>query len=366
MNDPAETLVTESLESHAASAPSDATLLGTVHRRLRRRRRARTAGAAVLACAAVVVAGVGIHTLTQPDTAPPVAQPPTGWHWESYANVEVQVPDQWTEISAGRLATCPAEKPRLTGWVGRPSMLPTLAMGCGDSVDGGDVGTPANRVPYVLFDFNAAPGVRRYDAGWTKEVRAVGALKVEVFGTDAAVRSRVLESARVIDGVDSNGCAPTHPAATGAAGRPAGAGLASIGTAESIRICAYTTRVLPRIPPLQASASLSGTEAGTVGAALRDAPLPEVRPASGEPNGKTPLSSTHSSGCQTTDRELLVLTLDGDRGDQEVVVRLAPCGPFYTDDGHEIRTLTKDSIRPLIDAVGRPEELGPLLESILK
>jgi ferric-dicitrate binding protein FerR (iron transport regulator) len=86
MNDPAETLVTQSLASHAAEAPSDTTLLGTVHRRLRRRRRTRAAGVVVLACAAVIVAAAGVQSLTRPEDAGPAAspaQPPPGWHWES-------------------------------------------------------------------------------------------------------------------------------------------------------------------------------------------------------------------------------------------------------------------------------------------
>jgi hypothetical protein len=365
MNDPAETLVTETLETHAASAPSDATLLGTVHRRLRRRRRARTAGAVVLACAAVVVAGAGIRTLTRPDGAPPVAQPPAGWHWESYANVEVQVPDQWTEINAGRLATCPAEKPRMAGWVGRPSMLPEPAMGCPVAVRGGvTAGEPANRVPYVLFDFNAAPGVTQYDAGWTQEVRAVGALKVAVFGTDAAVRAQVLGSARVIDGVDSNGCAPAHAGAAQASYRPSGKGLTSVGTVESIQICSYRSELQPaQVPPLLASAELTGDQARDVGLALRTAPETGASLTS-KPREPMPVKGVI---CQTSStEELLVLRVKGDRGSQEVVVRLNGCSPFDVDDGVDFRQPTKPSIGPLVTAVGRPQSPGPFLTNLLK
>lgn len=363
MNDPAETLVTESLETHAASAPSDATLLGTVHRRLRRRRQARTAGAVVLGCAVVAVAGVGIHSLTRPDTAPPVAQPPAGWHWESYANVEVQVPDQWTEISAGRLATCPAEKLRSDGWVGRPSMLSQLATGCGVVAQGAaDVGEAANRVPYVLFDFNAAPGVTQYDAGWTKEVRAVGALKIAVFGTDASVRAQVLDSARVIDGVDSNGCAPTHAVATQSSYRPTGKGLTSVGVADSIQICAYNAAGSAQIPPLLASASLSGDQARDVSTALRTAPEAGAfaTSRSGEP------VTVQGSICRAGHPEVFVLRVRGDRGTQEVVVRLNGCGPFDVDDGVDLRVPTKAAAQPLVTAVGRPQSPGTFLTNLLK
>ncbi|GAB2568427.1 hypothetical protein [Kribbella endophytica] len=361
MNDPAETLVTESLESHAASAPSDATLLGTVHRRLRRRRRARSAGVAVLACAAVAVAGVGIRSLVHPTAAPgptaSIAQPPPGWHWESYANVEVQVPDQWTEISAGRLTTCASKRPAWDGWVGRPSALPTIAMGCGS-----EVSALADRVPYLLFTFNETPGVKQYDAGWTREVRAVGALQVEVFGADAAVRTRVLDSARTIDGVDSNGCAPAHAVATQPSYRPTGKGLASVGTAESIQICAYKSAASSRIPPLLASASLSGDQARDVGAALRAAPESGAFTTSHPDRPAT----VKGALCLTGDPEVFVLRVRSDRGAQEVVVRLNGCGPFDIDDGVDFRVPTKPAVEPLVTAVGRPQSPGPFLTNLLK
>ncbi|ONI66870.1 hypothetical protein BWI15_27155 [Kribbella sp. ALI-6-A] len=366
MNDPAETLITQSLASRAAEAPSDTTLLGTVHRRLRRRRRTRAAGVGVLACAAVIVAAAGVQSLTRPEDSGPaasLAQPPPGWHWESYANVEVQVPDQWAEISAGPLATCPTEKPRWDGWIGRPSTLPAPAMGCPTAVGAtaATVGEPADRVPYVLFDLNAEPGVTQYDAGWTKEVRSVGALRLEVFGTDAAVRARILDSARTIDGVDSRGCAPTHPAATNAAVRPTGEGLAAVGTAASIRICAYRTETLSQVPPLLASAELTGEQAREVGAALLNAPGSD-----GLAVTKSGKVATATSKCTTGDEEILVLHVHGDRGDQEVVVRLNGCGPFDTDDGRTFRSLTKSSVGPLVTAVGRPEDRGPFLTNLLK
>ncbi|MGC4940095.1 hypothetical protein [Kribbella sp. DT2] len=354
MNDPAETMVTQSLETHAGEAPTDEALLGTVHRRLRRRRRARTAGVAVLAGAAVAVVATGIHSLTRPDAPGPTATSAQGWHWESFANVEVQVPDAWKEIGSSHHTTCVDSKAPSSGWVGRPTMLPVFLNACGE------VPALANRVPYLRFDFNAKPGVTQYEAGWTREIRAVGALQVEVFGTDAAVRARVLDSARTIDGVDSRGCAPSHPAATDAGARPTGEGLAAVGAAESIRICAYRIQQMSRTPPLLASAELTGDQAREVGAALRAAPPPSFGPSNGEPE------ATDGTLCRPSDEEVFVLQVHGDRGDQEVVVRLTGCGPYDTDDGRQLRTPTKQSIGPLVTAVGRPESRGPFLTNLLK
>jgi hypothetical protein len=359
MNDPVETLVTRSLEAQAEAAPSDAMLLGTVHRRLRRRRRARTAGAAVLACAAVVVASVGIHSWARPDgaPAPSAAQPPPGWHWESYANVEVQVPDAWQEISAGRLTTCLEKRPPWNSWVGRPSLLPTIAMGCGQ-----EVSTLADRVPYLLFTVNATPGVKQYDGGWTREVRSIGSLQLEVFGTDAAVRERVLGSARVIKGADSNGCAPTHAVATQPSYRPTGEGLNSVGTVESIAICAYNSVASAGIPPLLASAALTGDQAREVGTALRTAPETGAAKTS-RSDTPEPLSGAN---CRADAPEVFLLQVRGDRGSQEVVVRLNGCGPFDIDDGVDFRQPTKPAVGPLVTALGRPQSPGPFLTNLLK
>jgi hypothetical protein len=177
----------------------------------------------------------------------------------------------------------------------------------------------------------------------------------------------VLDSARTIDGVDSRGCSPTHPAATNEVVRPTGEGLAAIGTAESIRICVYRTLELSQIPPLLASAELTGEQARKVGAALRTAPPPAVVATSGDPTTTVDEPRVHlNSGCRTTDDEVFVLQVHGDRGDQEVVVRLTGCGPFDTDDGRQIRSPTKDSVGPLVTAVGRPESRGPFLTTLLK
>ncbi|MEV6282852.1 hypothetical protein [Kribbella sp. NPDC051770] len=364
MNDPAETLVTESLTRHAEEAPPDETLLGSVHRRLRRRRRVRSAGVGVLACAAVVVAGVGLRSVVQPQDVGPVAQPAAGWHWESYANVELQAPDGWKDIGAGPRATCPSTKAAMNGWVGRPSMLASPAIGCPVAVAGSSVVLPelAYRVPYVLFSSDETPGVKQYDAGWTREVRAIGGVKIEVFGPDAAVRERVFASARTIDGVDSRGCAPSHSAATDQRVRPKGGGLADVGAVRSIAVCAYRLGPGTAVPPLLASAELTGDQAREVGAALTTAPALGSKALT--TTGDHPVSVRQCPQGATP--EVLVLRVHGDRGAQEVVVRLAGCGPFDTDDGTTFRNLTKESVGPLLETVGRPEVRGLFLTNLLK
>jgi hypothetical protein len=363
MNDPTEALITQSLESHAADAPSDDTLLSGVHTRLRRRRLARTTGAVVLACAAVATAVTGVHSLADnvsPSPAPSVAQPPPGWHWESYSNIQVQVPDGWREGSASPLWACMKKKPAGPE-IGRPIIFlvsPMDAHGCG-------VEAPALalRVPHLFFDFNPRAGIFPRDHGWTEETRVIDGLGLSVFSDDDAVRRRILDSATLINGTDVNGCAPSHPAALRPDLRPAsGSGLSSIGEVESLQICAYWTGAGLDRPPLLASAEISGDRARAVGDALLAAP--EV--ATGWETAGDPNLRLTGVLCGVGTTEILVLKVHGGEGDQEVLVRYTECVGNGFDDGTTVRRLTKAALQPLLTAVGRPEAMTPFIEQLLR
>jgi hypothetical protein len=356
MNDSTEALISQSLESHAADAPSDDTLLSGVHTRLRRRRFARATGAVVLACAAVATAVTGAHSLTDdvsPAPAPSVAQPPPGWHWESYSNIQVQIPDGWQDGIANHLWACSKKKPA-GPVIGRPSLGIVPMIGCA-------VEAPALalRVPHLFFDFNPRPGIFRRDHGWTEETRVIDGLGLSVFSDDDAVRRRILDSATLINGTDVNGCAPSHPAALRPDLRPAsGSGLSSVGEVESVQICAYRTGYRPDRPPLLASAEISGDRARAVGDALLAAP--EVATGA-EPN----LVLTRAL-CQGGATEILMLKVHGGEGDQEVLVRYAECSGNGFDDGTTVRRLTKAALQPLLTALGPPQVMTPFIEQILR
>ncbi|MDX6281601.1 MAG: hypothetical protein QOH03_2672, partial [Kribbellaceae bacterium] len=165
--DPTETLLTESLDRHAADAPDDHYLLTTVHSRLRRRRTGRAIGAAVLAAAAVAATVTVTQSLNH-DAGPAgktdsVAT--TAFRWESYKTVQVQVPAQWTHFTSSSAPCGSSEAPV----VGRFSPWLTLkTVGCGVPV------LPlAERHEYVWFGDVQKPGVKQYDGGWTEETREV-------------------------------------------------------------------------------------------------------------------------------------------------------------------------------------------------
>jgi hypothetical protein len=360
MNDPTETLLARSLANHASEAPSDTSLLADVHTRLSRRRRARTAGAAVLACAAVATAITGIHNLTTevaPAPAPAtVAQPANGWHWESYSNIQIQVPDSWQDSTFSHLWPCRGEKPA-SPIVGRPTMGAVLKMACGSPVP-----PVAERVAHVFFEFNLQPGVFPWGNGWTEENRVFGNVGISVFSDDDAVQRKILDSARLINGTDAYGCTPSHPAVGNTLWRPpTGDGIAAMGEVQSVQICAYqgsTSANQP--PPLIAGAQVEGDDARAVGEALREAP--EIPDSMTSHKPKT----TVAAGCGASYSEILVLRLRGDSGDQEVVSRFTRCSATGFDDGFIVRQLTEPALKPLHTAIDRPEFIPPPLQHLVR
>ncbi|HET6743894.1 MAG TPA: hypothetical protein VFH76_33375 [Kribbella sp.] len=200
-----EQLIADSLSKHAADAPSDDRLLDAVHARLHRRRTGRALGAVVVAAAAVATAITASHT--QLNTDAPIAQNlAPGWRWESFRTVQVQVPSTWTQYVSGP-APCTILSDPAVPIVGRVNGWPeSRRYSCATPVIPLD-----ERRPYLWFDDVQAPGVTRYDGGWTEETRVVGGVKLSVLTKDDALRDKILDSARPIAGTDPYGCSPQQP-----------------------------------------------------------------------------------------------------------------------------------------------------------
>ncbi|HEY3508256.1 hypothetical protein [Kribbella sp. NPDC051137] len=199
-----ERLIADSLAKHAADAPTDDHLLAGVHARLHRRRTHRAIGAVVVAAAAVATALTASQATTHPQ--PAQQDPAPGWRWESFKTVEVQVPAGWTQYISGPAPCTFMANPavpsigRVNGWSASREYTcrtPVIPL--------------AQRQPYLWFDDVQKPGIKQYDGGWTEETRAVGGVKLSVLTKDAALRQRILDSARTITDTDSYGCAPTQP-----------------------------------------------------------------------------------------------------------------------------------------------------------
>src|SRR5262245_17322818 len=106
------------------AAPTD--LVERVHQRARTRRRRTTGLTAGLASAAVLVVALATAQLTGPDRAgtPVSSESPTptpsetvaedpGWRWESWHDVQVQVPADWAWGSRSQWCTMSS---RTDGW----------------------------------------------------------------------------------------------------------------------------------------------------------------------------------------------------------------------------------------------------------
>jgi hypothetical protein len=224
----------------------------------------------------------------------------TGWRWESYQTVEVQVPDDW-RYGTTNSPPCLVKELR-PPYVGRPGAI--RGIGCRDPLpalpyrssylwfdaDRRKRGRPIPDVPHLAGP--REPGVQPEDHGWTEETRLVDGVYLTVLCDDNALRQRTLDSARPIDGTDAYGCPPDHPLAAPPdhhpiANSPADArrhqpvdrpvnsgGLASLGSVDSIIVCRYAiswNRPHPRAP-LIASSIIQGPAAAALASAILDAP----------------------------------------------------------------------------------------------
>ena len=212
-------------------------------------RRRRGPGLTALAVLALVggVAFVAHESRTpNGEISYPKVDVPQTWRYESYAGVQLQVPDAWgwggspirSSIFAGphHLGSCgtdeasvlsPADSSSyvstMTGFVGRPAVTSQRCMSWGSSGT-----TPAGDA--VWFDSPYRVGVRSLGPT-VAETRAVGGQHVTVFASQPSLRRQILGTAEQVE-TDGNGC-PTRAVLTPTAGprapRPA-----------SLSVCVYS------------------------------------------------------------------------------------------------------------------------------
>jgi hypothetical protein len=193
-------------------------------------RSSRRQGSAWLGALAVVALLGGLtlvsHALRTPDgvTTYPHIEVPPSWRHESYAGVELQVPDTWgwggspvrSSFFPGRrhLGACGASEaavlpPEVTstyvsslnGFVGRPAVMDRRCVpwGADGSIPTGEA---------VWFDSPLPLGAQPVGSAMA-ETRAVAGQHLTVFSSDRDLRRQILGSAEEVD-VDDNGC-PTRP-----------------------------------------------------------------------------------------------------------------------------------------------------------
>jgi hypothetical protein len=340
--DRTETLLTQSLDRHAAEAPGDHDLLTTVHSRLRRRRTGRTVAAAVLAAVAVATSITVSQSLNH-DAAPAGTtdgMTMKGFRWESYKTVQVQVPASWRNFTSSS-APCGSSKAPV---VGRLSPWLTLrAVGCAVAV------LPlAERHEYVWFDDVQQPGVKQYDGGWTEETREVGGVHVSVLTKDDALRRRILDSAVPLTGrADAYGCEQNGylPGVTGQA-------PPTLGKVTSIDVCEYWGARGSKQSSLIAGSRIDGKQATRLAQRVTE----ELKTAP-KTSGESQLY------CLPFGRKTFRLTLHGPDGNRSLLFQPLNCtNQYFTGDGPDFLLFSAAFTDLVLTGVHKPEQLSDTYE----
>ncbi len=255
-------------------------------------------------------------------------QPAEGWRYESFADVVVQVPDDWGYGSAPGADWCADSSYPTAPFVDVVRGLgPIRAIGCLGAM-------PASRLAmHLAFGFGKAP-TAPLPKGWGADEVVIGDAYVRVVRPDdqAALAREILASV-TRPTQDHNGCATRSPIGSDTFTQPSGgAALASVGSVDEIAVCQYeVTRAA-----LVASTRLTGSAAADELAALQRAPL------GGGPDNPADCLARAPEGTA------LVLHLRGPSGDQQVYAYYSGCTGNGFFDGVQPRALTAEACTPLV------------------
>ena len=325
-----DVLLERTFERHAANAPSADGLVDRVQSRLARRRRR---GVLSTVASVLAVAALSFGVIQFPNAVPfanDVLLP--GWRWESYNGVEVQVPNSWGYSS---YPWNPCFQKRRKPSVARPGLLP--AVYCTAKVPQAEF-----RSNYLEFDSFQGEGKERLDHGWARETKIIAGVRITVGTNDAALRWRILGTARRSGSVDALGCPIEHPVPAPADG-PIGPGLDPAASVESVSVCSFSIQdgwVGLAPGKLIASSRLEGAPARAVVDAVLAAP-----------QGTGP-NHPNTGQCQDYDKpmgdEPMVLRVHTGSRSVDVVVSFSVCAARWTFDGMTSRQLTKELLALIV------------------
>lgn len=267
-----EDRVRGALQGGAEEAPAGDGLVAGARHRLRQRRR--TAFAAVAVAAVLVAVPVGVTVLDRtgtPEPTPPAADPtgrssardmPTGWHVETWRDLEILVPNTWgygslsTWCLGGESTPQPVvERP---GGVVEPIACARPVNGYGvQFLDASKTGVVAT--PGAVHQYHAKGDVQRYPEGaWIGYAGTLGDGAIRVVARLEYTARFLVKSAQRLDEADSNGCEPTADlAVTG--GVPVLQGISEV---SAVSVCGYDVLAGPAtLEPLAWSSRLTGDAA---------------------------------------------------------------------------------------------------------
>ncbi len=216
-----ETLVRESLVDASAGAPRAEGLAEAAGRRLALRRRRRTTGAvaAVVLVALAVPLAVSLTRGGGDDgPPPPIATEtpgvlvPDGWRVETWRDLEVQVPESWKYGTLDQW--CVGDSEPTSALVDRPEGAQTLVLCAPMNGYGLSFQDPKTRIDGAfprggVSRYSPVPGQeQQYPEGSWLGYEVLGSGGVLVVAPDRETAEQILDSARTVEGLDSNGCAP--------------------------------------------------------------------------------------------------------------------------------------------------------------
>jgi hypothetical protein len=285
---------------------------------------------------------------SEPTAAPSAVSPrstpsplPRGWRWESYRDVELAVPGDWTWIGGTQRTHqwCVGVDEKPTG-VGRPGSA-TL-VGCG-----GGKGDPGTRIA-TNGAFVAFGDVRFDKVGTVGDRTTVGVGDVAVLvQTEPGLRDRIIATVHRIT-VDASGCPVRDEVTAHPALKPAPAiALKRLTGVRSVSACLYDLDEGERGhegPSLNSSVRLEGPAAAKALAAVARAPA-----AGGQDRPKTCLYKYGS--------EMVVLLIESAAGPSRVHVRFSGCDHNAVDDGVSPRRLTP-ALRPFFSGPNQPDGIS--------
>jgi hypothetical protein len=296
--------------------------------------------AAAVLLVAVVLTGAALHSHGHRNAAP--AELPSGWRWESHANVMVAVPDAWGYAYAPDDQWCTQydsdgkpQSPRTAPLPPQGYVDTSLPGDASTSVlcAGGEVPPTALFVVHLSFLDHSEP--TPVPLGWSDVTRTVGGVGLDVV-TDQehrALADRILATAHVFS-TDQNGCSDTSPIQDQLVGRPSPPfDVDSLHQVDSIAVCQYQLDATG--PALVASQLLTGASA--------DAELTALQSAS--TNG----GPDRGHGCSPADRGPTgtALLLRSGHQTHEMYAFYSGCARNGIDDGTNVRELTAENCRPL-------------------
>ncbi|MGQ0632392.1 MAG: hypothetical protein ACT4P1_15335 [Sporichthyaceae bacterium] len=292
---------------------------------------------------------------TSTPTAAPTSEPaadspalPDGWRWESYRDLELAVPADWSYSGGGITSWCAdtGRDKRLPG-VGRPGAV--LGIACpqaepGEPDPGSLIRNGGTYVNFVSADENLR------DEG-DRIVLRRGDLAV-VIQAPKELRDQIAATVHTNTGTDAAGCSLEHPLGEDRRWRPPAVAVTSLSDVERVAACKYS---LPRggVPDEGEGGEGPDLISSLVieGSAAQDS-ITEV---AGAPVGGGPNSPQNCSEDSSYGDEAIALFATRTSGEVvTIVLRYDGCVAGGFDDGTEVRTLTRNAVTPFIAGPNRP------------